>query len=522
MPDLPHVPAFELRVPERTLLVDGLPVDVVGRAFDVLVCLYEHGGRLVSKQVLLEAAWPGRVVEESNLSVQIAALRKLLGAPAIATVSGRGYRLAVLPRGDYPGPSHATDAGGPVASADGFESRFSIAVLPFEVLSDRPADAFLAEGLATDVITLLSRVPGFQVIARSSSFLFHGRSVNRTEVARQLSVRYLVEGNVRVRGQTVRVGATLIDAPSGHVLWCGTFESPRKQAEDLQEGIARGIISQLQPELTRAAITAIRRQRPENLNAWAHYHQAVGVIAEGGWSEASLERARSELRSAIAADPAFGLAHAHYAVLTTLGHKIGLVTEYADVCTWAASVEEALRLDDQNSEVLGYAGCALSDMGHHDHALELLRGALARDPSNAQSHVSLGAALALQGDLPRGIEALRFGMRISPRDRRLGFWGWIAAAFLLKDKRPEEALTEARMAQAHDPRLFLPRIATAVASMRTGQRQEAILALRRARELRPRLTLEEIAARHGHRAAAELGVVWALCDPGIPDMDRTG
>lgn len=492
--------SFELHIPRRTLRVNGAPVEIGSRAFDVLACLHEHGGRLASKDALVAAAWPGRVVEDSNLSVQIAALRKVLGHAAIVTVSGRGYRLAAMPS-DQP------------QDATAFSGTFPIAVLPFSVLTTAPEDALLADGLAADVIALLARVPGFKVTASSSSFLFRGAGTDRLDVARQLSARYLVEGNLRARGRAVRVGASLVDAASGHVLWSGDFQGSRVQLDDLQEGIARGIISQLQPELTRAAIAAIRRQRPENLDAWAHYHQAVSVVAEGGWSEASLAAARAELRSAIALDPAFGLAHAHHAVLTTLGHSVGLLTSPREVATWSASVEQALRHDGRNSEVLGYAGCALSDMGQHERGLEVLREAIDRDPSNAQAHVSLGAALARGGELPRGIEQLRFGMRISPRDKRLGFWGWIVAAFLIRDQRPDEALAEARVAVARDSQLFLPRIANAVAALRTDRQDEAVQALRRARELRPHLSVAEVAATHGRQAGAQVQSIWPLCSP---------
>jgi TolB-like protein/Tfp pilus assembly protein PilF len=486
---------FELHIPQRTLNVNGAPAEIGSRAFDVLACLQEHGGRLVSKDVLIAAAWPGRIVEESNLSVQIAALRKVLGHSAIVTVSGRGYRLAAMP----PGMQQDSLA---------FAGTFPIAVLPFSVFTNAPEDALLADGLAADVIALLSRVPGFKVTSSSSSFLFRGAGVERADVASQLSARYLVEGNLRAKGESVRVGANLVDAQTGHVLWSGDFEGSRGQVENLQEGIARGIISQLQPELTRAAVASIRRQRPGNLDSWAHYHQAVSVVAEGGWSEGSLQAARAELRSAITIDPAFGLAHAHYAVLTTLGHSVGLLTSARDIATWSASVDEALRHDGQNSEVLGYAGCALSDMGQHEQGVQLLREAIDHDPSNAQAHVSLGATLARGGELARGIERLQFGMRISPRDRRLGFWGWIAAACLLRDQRPAEALVEARMAAARDPQLFLPRIANAVAALRTNQREEAVKALRRAIELRPQLTLAEVAARHGRQAGVEVESIW--------------
>lgn len=501
---------FEVRTAERRLLDDGKPATLGSRAFDVLVWLIEHRERLVTKEELLEAVWPGLVVEENNLSVQVSVLRKILGPSAIVTVAGRGYRFAaeVKDGGAAMQAVPREPATLPVNAAS-VDERPAIAVLPFDVLSADPADVFLADGLAADVISLLARVPGFLMISRGSSFAFRGHEARLGDIARQLSVRYLVEGSVRMRGDAVRVSTQLTDAESGHVLWSGDFTSARDKADDLQEGIARGILSQLQPELTRAEIASVRRQRRENVDAWGHYHQAVGSIAENGWGESAVEEARSQLKLAMTADPAFGLAYAYYAVLSALGRNLGLVrvspTLESDLL---GVIDSALRLDGHSAEVLGYVGCALSDLGHVDRGIELLREAVEIDPSNAQAHVALGAALAQQGYRAEGIEEMRLGMRISPRDRRLGFWGWTASLFLLRDGRPDEALHEARIAETRDPRLYLPRIAQAVALARLGRLQESVPPLRRAMQLRPQLTLDEIALTHGKTAGLDLGQAW--------------
>lgn len=497
---------FEVRPAERRLLAAGVPAALGARAFDVLMWLIEHRDRLVTKQELLDAVWPGLVVEENNLSVQVAALRKVLGAGTIATVAGRGFRFAaevsVTSVTETPAPTQAPSA--PLVS-----SKPAIAVLPFSVLSADPADAFLSDGLVADVTALLARVPGFLLISRASSFVFRDRAVGLSEVARQLGVRYLVEGSLRAHGAVVRVSTQLTDAASGHILWNGEFSSSRDDAQDMQAGIARGIMSQLQPELTRAEIDLIRRQRPENLTAWAHYHQAIDAIASDGWSETSLDAARSHLRNAIKIDAEFGLAHGYYGLLTTVGCNLGLISPWpAMKIELVASIDEAVRLDGRSPEVLGYAGCALSDLGFYDRGIEMLREALDIDPSNAQASVALGAALVQCGSLDAGIDLMRLGMRISPRDRRLAFWGWLMAAHMLHGKRAAEALSEAHVAQGRDPRFYLARILEAGALARLGRVSEAQAPLRRARELRPRLTLDEVRRTHGQRVASELASIW--------------
>lgn len=496
---------FELRPTERLLLADGSPAPLGSRAFDLLLCLVTHRDRVLSKAEVLEQVWPGRVVEENNLSVHVSALRKVLGARAIATVSGQGYRFTLTVQ-----PGASAEAAAAAASAS---PRPTIAVLPFNVLSDDRRIAYFAQGLVEDVIALLARVPGFLLISHASSSLFRNPQLPLQDVARELGVRFLVQGSVRPRADALRVSLQLVEAASARILWSGQFDSRADEAVDAQEEIARGIISELEPELTRAEIAHIRRQRPDNLDAWAHYHAAVGTLAAKGWSAEGIAAARAELRRSIARDPDLGLGHAQYGLLTILEANIGMVADTpalrADVL---ASADAAIALDSGSSEVLGYAGCALCDLGHFPRGIEILERALELNPSNAQAHVALGAALALDGKLDAGIQRLRYGMKISPRDRRLGFWGWLLGCFLLRLDRIDDALAEARTACRSDPRFHLAHVLQAGCLDRRGAIDEAVEALREARRCRPGLSVDEVIKTHGRRIGARLALLW----------DRTG
>lgn len=492
----------EVRPAERRLLVGGVPTSIGARAFDLLVCLLAHSDRVVLKGELLDVAWPGLVVEQNNISVQISVLRKLLGGRSIATVAGLGYRFAM--------PVRRTSAGSrslqlPVPAGD----RPTIAVLPFKVLADDPRLGFLADGLAEDVIALLARVPGFQLISHASSFAFRSREAVLTDIARQLGVRFVVEGSLRPAGEVLRITAHLTDATAGHVLWSGRFDAQRDSAADLQEDIARGILSELEPELTRAEIDHIRRQRPDNLDAWAHYQQAVGAISMLGWGDEGIAEALAQFRACLKLDPQFGLAHAHFAMLMALAKHIGLLAGHEGAAEEALrAAERAIELDDGSPEVLGYAGCALCDLGQHARGTEILQRALAGDPSNAQAHVALGTAWVVTGKPESGIEKMRFGMKISPRDRRLGFWGWALGVFLLRADQPSEALIEALASGQRDPRFHFARVLQAAALDRLERHDEARAALAAARSLRTQLTLAEIALTHGRRVAERMAVYW--------------
>lgn len=499
-----HFDRFEVRPAERLLLVNRVPAVVGARAFDLLLCLLAHRDRVISKAEIIDLVWPGVVVEENNLSVQVSVLRKLLGIHAISTVAGRGYRFSldvrqgsVSPTGDTHQPRAAT------------AFKPTIAVLPFNVLTDDPHINFLADGLAEDVIALLARVPGFLLISRASSFAFRGHDVSVPEVAVQLGVRFVVEGSVRLSNKSLRISTQLIDAATGHVLWSGRFDRHRDEAVDLQEDIARGIISELEPELTRAEIAHIRRQRPENLDVWAHYHQAIGSIAIHGWGKEAMADARSQLQKSLALDPLFGLGHAHYALLTALSVNLGhLPNDVSLVEEALGAANYAVRLDDGSSEVLGYAGCALCDLGQHARGIEVLHQALEIDPSNAQAHVALGASLVMTGKLESGIEKMRFGMKISPRDRRLGFWGWALGVFLLRAERSDEALLEARASSRRDPKFYFARVLEAAVLDRQGHLDEASASLALARQLCPTLTVNDIALTHGRRVGERMALLW--------------
>jgi len=385
----------------------------------------------------------------------------------------------------------------------------SIAVRPFIVLSEDRGLEFLANGLAEDVVALLARVPGFFLISRASSFAFQNRETPTSVIAAQLGVRYVLEGSVRGAGDQVRVSTQLAEAATGRILWSGKFEATRAETLELQDEIARGIMIELEPALTQAEIRVIRRQRPENVDAWGYYHQAAGALGGGGWNEQAVSEAQNFLRRALELDGNFALARAQLALLSALAQNTGLVehsTERAQEALEAA--EMAIAADAGSSEVLGYAGCALSDLGHTKRGVEILRQAVEIDPSNAQAEVALGAALAMLGDLDAGIARMRHGIRLSPRDRRLGFWGWALGGFLLRANRTGEALEEALIAARRDPRLYLPPILEAVAQATLGRAELARAALMSARRIRPNLTRQEIERSHGRRAARALLDVW--------------
>jgi adenylate cyclase len=194
-------------------------------------------------------------------------------------------------------------------------------------------------------------------------------------------------------------------------------------------------------------------------------------------------------------------------LLLAIGHMHGHVSEPDEALSLA---DLALTLDSGSSEVLGFAGCAISDLGNKIRGIELLDKAIEQDPSNAQAWVALGAALLANHQPELAIERLEHGLRISPRDNRLGVWGSIYALALGFVDRLEEGIEQARLACRRDDRLHNPRVVLAALLIANGRLEEAASALGEARRIRPELSIPEARGIVGGRYAKTLQEIWDL------------
>jgi adenylate cyclase len=403
-------------------------------------------------------------------------------------------------------------AEGPRASAMPplISDRPSVAVLPFNNLSENRSVELLADGLVEDVIALLARMPGFFVISRSSSFAYRNTTRNVRFVGRELGVRYVVEGSIRASGKRARISTELVEAETGKQIWTQRFDVELADTFDLQDEIAHQIIRELEPELTRAELTLIQRQRPDNLDAWSRYRQAFGAVALNGWNEESLAKAVEHLRDAIALDPTFALAHALAALLGAISANMSFVEDRLEAQKQALrDAETAVSLDPNASEVLGYAGCALSDIGQLARGREWLERAIEIDPSNAQAHVALGASQVQVHELEAGIRNMQHGIRLSPRDAKLPFWGMVLAVGLARAGRLQEALAESLNSCRRDGRLYGARVIAAFVFLRLGREQDAHASIAEARRIRPALSIEEIQHFFGRYIARDLAAIWS-------------
>ena len=365
---------FVLDTSRGLLQRNGKTVAVGQRGLALLGALCEAGGGVVAKSELMSRGWPGTIVEEGNLTVQVAALRKALGpGPGgqewIATVPRVGYRL-IRP-------------GAPSAGADAtLPAEPTLAVLPFVNLGgDREQDYF-ADGVVEDLITALSRFRSFAVIARNSSFVYKGRSVDVRQVARELGVRYVLEGSVRRAGDRLRIAAQLIDGTSGNHLWARNFDGVVADIFDVQDRITESVVAVVEPKIQRAEIERSRRERPDSLDA---YDLCLRGLQKLNTMQPEENAAALELFDrAIAIEPGYATALA--AAALGLEHRItmGWLPLGADDGPKSVRLAHAaLAAGGDDAMVLARCGMVLLQLGEeHDQAMRLFNRALDLNPNN--------------------------------------------------------------------------------------------------------------------------------------------
>ncbi len=378
--------------------------------------------------------------------------------------------------------------------------RPSIAVLPLECMSTDRNLEFITDGMTEDLITLLSRIPGFFVISRSSVFAYKGQRPDIRRVGADLGVRYVVEGSLRPVGQISRVTIQLIDVESDTHIWADRFEQPTANLDELQDQITNKIVTHLGPELTRAEYIRIKRKPPKSLDAWSYYQQAHGVLSMRGWRGETFAEALDLLSKAIAADPEFAIAHAYRSLILAVGNMFKMTPDPDQADSFAAQeAETAMKIDNRDPTVLGYVGCALCDLGQTRRGLELLHRAVEYDPSNAQAWVALGTGLLSIGRAKEGVEKLKHGITISPIDQRLAYWETVLAYALFRMNRPGEAIEIARRACRRDDQFQISRVVLAVILGANGSTPEAKNAIAEALRIYPGLKAEDMRGLIGRK-----------------------
>jgi TolB-like protein/cytochrome c-type biogenesis protein CcmH/NrfG len=386
-----------------TLLRNGVPVAVGYRGVRLLAAFVGRPGEILSKTELMDAAWPGTAVEEGNLTVQIAQLRKLLGPAADG-----GEWIVTVPRVGYRFTGAIEQLGDAKRTPLPLPDKPSIAVLPFVNVSNDPEQESFADGLTEDLTTDLSRIAGLFVIARNSAFAYKGKAMDVRAIAEDLGVRYLLEGSARRAAGRVRINAKLVDAVSGDHLWAERFDRSLEDIFAVQDEVTGKIVEAL---LGRLRAPPPPRNRPKNLEAYDLCVRARRLMDD---SPQTAREAHLMLTRAVSLDPGYAEAYRWLAINHWMGwiHCGGPTESTRSVALELARKAVAIDPNDAGCRwilayLLAYERSFAEADAEFAKAIEL-------DPNEADTWAALSDIAVLAGRVEEGLEHIRKAFRLNP------------------------------------------------------------------------------------------------------------
>jgi TolB-like protein/Flp pilus assembly protein TadD len=480
---------FVLDLGAGALSRHGAPVPISYRGLQLLTAFLKKPGESLSKSDLMDAGWPGLSVEESNLSVEIASLRKLLGATPdgsdwIATAPRFGYR--------FTGPVERFELR---AGDEPEEAAPSIAVLPFENLSQDVEQQHFADGLAEDIITRISRLRWLFVSARNSSFTFRGKALDVREIGRALGVRYVLNGSVRRSGQRLRIGAQLSDTSTGGQVWAERYDVELADFFTLQDDIAGSVIGAIEPQLYAAEHQRFEGRRPESLDAWGFAMKAMPYVWT--WLSAKdIATAQDLLKRALDVRPDYPRAMSLLAWTHAAAFQLGWTGEQSAIMEARAMAQKAIQADPDDPWSHFAAGYVHAVSRNFGQAVAELTEAIDLNPNFAFAHMVLGCAYGYGGMAADGLHHLALASRLSPRDfTRSANFSTCGMCCFVAGRFDEAADWERRAVELHPDFGTAWRTYAASAGM-AGRLEEAARALKEARRLQPSLSVEWVERFH--------------------------
>jgi adenylate cyclase len=340
-------------------------ISVEPKVIEVLVCLADHHGEVLSKRQIMQAVWPDTFVSDEVLRYSISELRRAFNDDArdpriIQTIARKGYRLIAQ-----------------VSGTSLPDSRGSIAVLAFSDMSSAKDQEYFCDGIAEEIINNLTRIKSLRVSSRTSSFMFKGKPEDVRLIGQKLGVSTVLEGSVRKSGDKIRIVAQLINAEDGCHLWSERYDREMKDIFVIQDEIARSIAATLQIALTPKESSAIGKAPTSDLEAYDYYLRGKKFYYQ--YKRKGIEFALQMFTRAIELDPDFVRAYA------------GI----ADCCSF----------------LYLYAG---SHDEHREKADEMSRKALELDADSAEAHASRGVACSLKKDYQCAEKEFKTAIQLDP------------------------------------------------------------------------------------------------------------
>jgi TolB-like protein/Tfp pilus assembly protein PilF len=488
----------------RELTHRSRSVAVEPQVFDLLVHLVKNRHRVVSKDDLIASVWGGRIVSDSTLTTRINAARRVVGDSGekqklIRTIARRGLRFVgavnIQPESDS---AHAPGLAGEALRersrpAPPLPDRPAIAVLPFTNMTGDPGQEYFSDGVSEDIITALSKLRWFFVIARNSSFIYKSKPVQMKQVAEELGVGYVVEGSVRRGGDRIRITAQLNEATTGSHVWAEHYDRELADVFAVQDEITQAIVAAIEPQLYAAENIRARRKPPDSMDAWELLMRALSHF----WRVTRHDNvvAQALLEKAVAIDPNYGRA---LGVLST-SHSFCSHMGWEDIATVAPLAERAAlaaaAADSEDPWAHLAIGCVHLYVRRFDDSVAAFETALRLNPSFSLAHGYYGLTLSYCGRWEEGALAAERALRLSPRDPLSATYYGIAGYAQFVGRHYDEAMRLARQGiRQRADFVGAHRVLTAAAAM-AGQDDTAKTALHELRRVQPNISLAWISGQ---------------------------
>ena len=473
---------------------------------DIIIDENDIFGDAVNVAVRLEGiAEPGGVCISDDAQRQVRGKVDIafddMGSQSLKNIADpiRAWRVRL---GDHPRAAEPTKPAIETAQLLALPDKPSIAVLPFQNMSDDAGQEHFTEGVVEEIITGLSRMRWLSVTARNSSFVYEGRSVDVKRVGRELGVRYVLEGSVRKAGNRVRITGQLIDSITGAHLWADHFDGGLEDVFGLQDKVTASVVGAIEPTVLEAEIERTRRAP-----AVGPFDYIVrGLASLRTWSREANGEALQLFRQAQQLDPNLGMAYAAASQCYTWSKSFGWLTDPAsETAEGARLARRALELGRSEPAILSMAGFGIAYLeGDLDFGGAAMDRALELNPNTAATLGIGGWISVFRGEPDLAIERVQRAMQLSPVDAFMFAWRSAGAYALFSLGRHEEALSWAEKALRERPG-YLPAARMIVASAALAgvpERPETTVA--RLRQLEPTLRISNLRDQIPYRRPEDL------------------
>ncbi len=368
----------------------------------------------------------------------------------------------------------------------------SIAVLAFENMSGDPEQEYFADGIAEDIITVLTKISGLFVIARHSSFVYKEKLVSVKQVGQELGVRYVLEGSVRKAGNRLRITAQLIDSGTDHHLWAEHYDRDLEDIFAVQDEVARKVAEALEVALTRGESTRLAQAPTENLEAYDIYLRARRTP----WSltRQHIRSTRIAYERVVEMDPTFAGGHAGKSMMHSMAVLFGYSDDpEGDTRTALELARRAVELDRNFARSHSALGHAHSASGQHEEAIAASRRAVELQPGDADSHCDYARCLLWAGLADEACDEIQFALRLDPQYVEGPYLNIFGRAAFVAGRYVESVNAYERNSARGGPSYYLQMVYWAAACSLAGDLDKARQLITEMRRERPELSLEEVA-----------------------------